>query len=174
MASIFEEVMDNIETLVTAIVAGEGVTVGFTSDGYNYDWPDAINKYDQANTPDGPFVNVYLEKEGATDNQGNQGGEYIFSLDLRFEVGYKFGEEQDNPVFSGQVAAMKAYDDLKRCFGRNPSIAANGNNGVTSIIIYESAVPDFSSNSKTIPLILKTFWRFNYRVDRGHPDIRTI
>ena len=174
MASIFEDLLDNLELLVPAIVAG-GASEG-ASAGYNYNWPAQINLYDMALVKsEGPYMDCFIVSETPNDEDRYAlGGLIEQSAELRIEIGYRFDKPASNPLRQGQINCMKCYDDLKRLFGQNLSVTANGNEGVFSASRYSPAIFEYPSNDQNLPVRLHTFWRFKYFADRRNPDLRGV
>ncbi len=172
MRCIYEQIISNLETLIPAIRAGEGVDSGVTSDGYNFDWPAAINLHDQNLIKRGPFADFWLLGVNPGNADGNMGGMDWSLVSIRIELGYRYDAPPSNPIRQAEIDAMKCYDDIKRLFGQNTSAAANGNDGAFSISIYQDAVFEYASNDALAPARLHTFWRFSYLADRRHPDVR--
>lgn len=174
MACIAEQIIENIETLIPTMVEGEGADAG--SDGYNYSWPSTINMHDMSKVRGGePFCDIFIESETPVDeNEGLKGDHLVSEISIRIEIGIRRDTQPENPIRECQIDCFKAYDDLKRLFGRNHQLIANGNNGAFDFRRgSRPAEFAFDSNDALNPGRLKTYWTAKYYASRTNPDLRS-
>lgn len=172
MATVFEDLLTNVETMISAIVAGEGADAG--SDGYNFTWPAAnVNAYDASQRVPGPWADVFYESDQPSEAQGNTAGMYDGMMRLKIVCGYTYDMAQEKPKHQGQIDTSKAFDDLRRLFGRDARAAAGSSTGARFIDIDgRTNTLEYMSNDHLNPVAMNTYWVAPYSVDRGNPDLR--
>jgi len=114
--NILSKIENNIKTLI------EGMTV---SDGYNYNW-GTVNIIDEVKQDSYPTALVKLHDiESIDDIGGGNGNSYAMRARFEIIIKAKLTDETTTPLYDIHDAQYKAYDDLLKLFGNNPSLCVD-------------------------------------------------
>lgn len=170
MASLIETRLTTAASMIAGIRAGQGADS--PSAGYNFDWSeDGVNQFDLAQVPEGPFARMRFDPIIIPDDQGNGGDCDPFLYQIVIDIGFKFGVKKT--ILEAQFVIMRAFDDIRRLFGRDLHLAASG--GGVNFSLSPRRFPEFryQDNNQLSPVShLETLWVTPIRANRLNPDLR--
>lgn len=135
---------------------------------YHYTWgSQSVNEQDLAKATF-PCAMIYLESDTSLDDpNGSHCGAYYHESIYRIEVKARLEEERANPKWAINAELNKAFDDLRKLFGRNYNLS-----GACDTIMYQSMQREFVSNGDIfIPSKMITYWVVRWESDRSDPDL---
>lgn len=152
----------NIRSAITTAILGMK-----KADGYAYDWVTV----QQPNTALGGFPRalVYLGNEVCNDTDGGTiQHSYQCTCDVVIEVEVKLSAKTAVPMFAIDSYIDDAIDDLKRLFGKNPSLNGVGN---LPVLFVSMEVAEFASGDTFVSKKFMTNWSITYMQSRTEPTI---
>lgn len=155
---ILTQIEENMSSLI------QGMQPGL----YHFMWgSQSVNDTDLARVTF-PCANIYLESDTSLDDiNGSHCGAYYHESTYRIEVMAKLEEERENPRWAINAELSKAFDDLRKLFGRNYNI-----NGTADTIMYRDMQREFARNGDIfIPSKMITYWVIRWESDRQSPDL---
>jgi len=156
MASIRTNIRDAITTAIKGLKK---------ADGYTFDW----STVQQPNTALGgyPRALVYLGGESCNDTDGGvHQHAYMCNCEVNIEVEVKMTAKTAVPMFAIDSYIDDALDDLKRMFGKNPSLNGVGN---LPVLFSSMEVSEFASGDTFVSKKFVSIWSITYSQLRTEP-----